>query len=232
MVSEATAADVERDHALRDSEQLFRMVADNAPVMMWVTDPVGICLYLNQRWYEFTEQADSAGEGYGWLDAVHPDDRAIAEQVVLSANVEQRDYRVEFRLRRADGVYRWTPPRRASAKTANTWDMSARSSISTSAASGRRCYALRRRAPKRWQPSNRRSSASSPKASSSPTSAGRIALVNDAATRIHGVSQLHVAPDLYSDTYHLLTLDGEPYPPQQLPLTRAVVNGEHVPDAR
>ncbi|WP_232283407.1 PAS domain-containing hybrid sensor histidine kinase/response regulator [Sphingomonas sp. PAMC 26617] len=94
--------------ALRESEARFRTMADRAPVMMWVTDPDGFCTHLNARWYEFTGQAPGAGEGYGWLDAVHPEDRPSAERAFVSANTEQRDYRIEFRLRAADGVYRWT----------------------------------------------------------------------------------------------------------------------------
>jgi PAS domain S-box-containing protein len=94
--------------AVSESETRFRNMADNAPVMMWVTDPSGFCTYLNARWYEFTGQTLREGEGYGWLDAVHPDDRRTAEAAFVSANAERRDYRVDFRLRRADGVYRWT----------------------------------------------------------------------------------------------------------------------------
>lgn len=105
-------ATIDRLHAtevaLRESETRFRNMADNAAVMMWVTDPTGYCTYLNARWYEFTGQELGKGEGYGWLDAVHPDDRPLAEQAFVSANAERRNYRVDFRLRRADGAYRWT----------------------------------------------------------------------------------------------------------------------------
>lgn len=94
--------------ALQESEARFRSMADSAPVMMWVTDPTGYCTHLNRRWYQFTGQAPGEGEGYGWLNAIHPDDRHIGEEAFISANAEQRDYRVDFRLRRADGVYRWT----------------------------------------------------------------------------------------------------------------------------
>jgi PAS domain S-box-containing protein len=94
--------------ALAESEARFRNMADSAPVMMWVTDAAGHCTYLNRRWYEFTGQAPGQGEGLGWVDAVHPEDRAIAEQAFLAANAERRDYRVDFRLRRADGAWRWT----------------------------------------------------------------------------------------------------------------------------
>jgi PAS domain S-box-containing protein len=76
--------------------------------MMWVTDALGYSTYLNRRWYEFTGQENGAGEGFGWLEAVHPEDRAAAEGAFVSANAERRDYRVDFRLRRADGVFRWS----------------------------------------------------------------------------------------------------------------------------
>ncbi|MEG3086085.1 hybrid sensor histidine kinase/response regulator [Sphingomonas sp. PB4P5] len=93
--------------AIRDSEARFRSMADDAPVMLWVTNAAGHCVYLNRPWYDFTGQADGAGEGLGWLDEVHPDDRVAAEQAFVSANANAAEYRVDFRLRRADGVYRW-----------------------------------------------------------------------------------------------------------------------------
>jgi PAS domain S-box-containing protein len=109
-VAERTWGAVERaraEAALQESETRFRGMADDTPVMMWVTDPNGYCTYLNARWYEFTGQAPGYGEGYGWLDAVHPADRPAAEAAFVSANAERRNYRVDFRLRRADGMYRW-----------------------------------------------------------------------------------------------------------------------------
>lgn len=96
------------EERLRESEARFRNMADHTPAMLWVTDPSGYCTYLNARWYEFTGQVTGSGEAFGWLDAVHPDDRAAAQAAFVTANAEQRDYRIEFRVRRADGVYRWT----------------------------------------------------------------------------------------------------------------------------
>jgi PAS domain S-box-containing protein len=93
---------------LADSEARFRNMADHAPVMMWVTDPRGSCTYLNRKWYEFTGQAEEEALGYGWLDATHPEDRSAAEQAFLRSNAEQKPFRAEYRLRRADGSYRWT----------------------------------------------------------------------------------------------------------------------------
>lgn len=60
---------------------------------------------------------------------------------------------------------------------------------------------------------------------------GRIVFVNDAARRLHGVAELGTEVESYSATYHLLTLDGRPYPPEELPLARAVRHGETVRNA-
>jgi PAS domain S-box-containing protein len=93
--------------SLRESEARFRNMADHAPVMMWVTDAQASCTYLNRGWYEFTGQTEAAGLGYGWLDATHPEDKVFAEQVFLNANEKHEGFRIEYRLRRADGEYRW-----------------------------------------------------------------------------------------------------------------------------
>ena len=98
---------VEGERVLRESEARFRHMADNAPVMIWVTDPGGSSSYLSRSWYEFTGQTPETGLGSGWLDALHPDDRAAADNAFVAANAKQSAFRVEYRLRRKDGEYRW-----------------------------------------------------------------------------------------------------------------------------
>ncbi|CAO3457433.1 FOG: PAS/PAC domain [Azospirillum argentinense] len=97
----------EADNALRESEARFRNLADHAPVMVWVTELDGSCTYLNKSWYDFTGQTPETGLGFGWLDATHPDDRQAAEDMFLAANAKREAFRLEYRLRRTDGVYRW-----------------------------------------------------------------------------------------------------------------------------
>ncbi|WP_445171897.1 ATP-binding protein, partial [Microcoleus sp.] len=92
---------------LRASEQRFRDMADNAPMMIWVTDPTGYCTYLSQNWYEFTGQTEETGLGLGWLDATHPDDHQYAERTFLEANERKTVFRLEYRLRGKDGKYIW-----------------------------------------------------------------------------------------------------------------------------
>jgi PAS domain S-box-containing protein len=98
---------VRSEAILRESEDRFRNIADHTPVMLWVTDESGYCTYLNRTWYEFTGQADHEGEGFGWLNAVHDDDRPQVEKAFLNANAQCSGYEVDFRLRRPDGSYRW-----------------------------------------------------------------------------------------------------------------------------
>lgn len=92
---------------LRESEALFRHLAEHAPVMVWVSDPASRTTFVSRSWYEFTGQSPETALGFGWLDAVHPDDRMDAQASYAHANREQATFRSEYRLRRTDGVYRW-----------------------------------------------------------------------------------------------------------------------------
>src|SRR5262245_7100151 len=85
----------------------FRAVADTAPVAIWITDRDGACIYLNRAWCEFTGQPEADGLGTGWLGCVHPDDRSLAAGTFTSARDHRNGFRVEYRLRRHDGAYRW-----------------------------------------------------------------------------------------------------------------------------
>ncbi len=83
----------------------FRDVADSAPVMIWATDAFGENVYLNRSWYEFSGQ--TPGMGVGWLDAVHPEDLEAAEGAFEAASARRVPFRKEYRVRRADGAWRW-----------------------------------------------------------------------------------------------------------------------------
>ncbi|WP_298163666.1 PAS domain-containing protein [Brevundimonas sp.] len=94
-------------HALADSEAKFRAIADSMPQMVWSTLPDGFHDYYNARWYEFTGVPVGSTDGEGWNGMFHPDDQARAREV-WNHSLETGDlYEIEYRLRRADGVYRW-----------------------------------------------------------------------------------------------------------------------------
>jgi PAS domain S-box-containing protein len=105
-VCEEITERIQVEAALRQSEERFRHMADNAPVMMWVTDSTGYCTYLNQGWYDFTGQTEETGLGFGWLGVVHPEDSETSKDVFLRANEEHKPFRLEYRLRHKDGEYR------------------------------------------------------------------------------------------------------------------------------
>jgi PAS domain S-box-containing protein len=95
------------NEALRASEKRFREFADTAPAMLWITEADGACSFLSRGWYEFTGQTEQEALGFGWTAAVHPDDRAVAQQAFLAGNTHHGQISFDYRIRRADGEYRW-----------------------------------------------------------------------------------------------------------------------------
>jgi PAS domain S-box-containing protein len=93
--------------ALRESDQRFRLLADSAPVLLWLSGPDGQATYFNRGWLEFTGRALDEEAGDGWTEGVHPDDLPGYRRACDDARRGRRSLRAEFRLRRADGVYRW-----------------------------------------------------------------------------------------------------------------------------
>jgi len=92
---------------LRASEQRFRILADTAPAMLWVTNPQGVCTFQSRAWYNYTGQEEASALGTGWLSAVHPDDRDGVTEVFRTANIQRQPFSFDYRLRRFDGEYRW-----------------------------------------------------------------------------------------------------------------------------
>ncbi|MCY1021271.1 PAS domain S-box protein [Pyxidicoccus sp. MSG2] len=97
----------DREDRLRESEARFRNMADNAPVMLWMTDETGACIWLNRQWYDFTGQTEEQARGLGWLEAVHPEDRVRAGDIFLASNAGRTAFRLEYRIRSRHGEYRW-----------------------------------------------------------------------------------------------------------------------------
>jgi PAS domain S-box-containing protein len=93
--------------ALRESEDRFRRLTDTLPVGIWMSDASGSRNYFNRHWLTFSGSTVSDQSGFGWLEGVHPDDREGWLQTYLSAFHSRQPFRMEYRLRRYDGVYRW-----------------------------------------------------------------------------------------------------------------------------
>ena len=93
--------------ALRESEQRFRVLADHAPVLIWLMDAQRHFVWVNQRWLEFTGRPIGAEVGQGWTESLHPEDRERTLHEIGEAFLHRRNFQVEYRLRRHDGTYCW-----------------------------------------------------------------------------------------------------------------------------
>jgi PAS domain S-box-containing protein len=92
---------------LRESEELFRLAANTAPVMIWMSEIDTRKTFFNQWWLEFTGRLIGAEVGEGWKESVHPEDlRSYLEGYAQSFG-RREPFRREYRLRRRDGEYRW-----------------------------------------------------------------------------------------------------------------------------
>jgi len=97
-----------RAEAVRDeSEERFQLVANMAPVMIWISDVDKLCTYVNQPWLDFTGRPLDAEIGNGWAEGVHPDDLRHCLDTYTKAFDQREGFQIEYRLRRWDGQYRW-----------------------------------------------------------------------------------------------------------------------------
>jgi PAS domain S-box-containing protein len=85
----------------------FRLLADHAPVMLWMSGLEGLCEFFNATWLRFTGRSLEQERGNGWAEGVHADDFQDCMDTYISSFVTRRQFRMEYRLRRADGAYRW-----------------------------------------------------------------------------------------------------------------------------
>jgi PAS domain S-box-containing protein len=104
---EARAAAETAREALRASEARYRFLAEAIPVQIWTAKPDGSLDYVTQRVASYFGVPPEQILGEGWQSLIHPDDLERAGQRWTHSLATGEPYQVEFRLRRADGVYRW-----------------------------------------------------------------------------------------------------------------------------
>jgi PAS domain S-box-containing protein len=93
--------------ALSQSKEQLRLIADTIPQIVWTTDAQGNTDYVNQRWLDYTGMTVDRASGQGWQNLLYPEDLPAVQAFWSEACETASVYEMEYRLRRADGMYRW-----------------------------------------------------------------------------------------------------------------------------
>ena len=92
---------------IKQSEGRLRKIIDTIPTLAWCSLPDGTGEFWNRRWHDYTGLSPEAVRGWGWQDAIHPEDLKEITDKWLGFLASGQPGEVEGRLRRFDGVYRW-----------------------------------------------------------------------------------------------------------------------------
>lgn len=95
------------EEALRESREKYRRISEVIPDIIFVSLADGYCTEVNARWYEYTGRTAAASLGWKWAEAIHPDDADPVVASWLESVRNETPWESEYRLRAADGSYRW-----------------------------------------------------------------------------------------------------------------------------
>jgi PAS domain S-box-containing protein len=234
LVFRDTRARRQAEQAIQRSEERYHSLVDASAQIVWTTPPTGVVDDM-PSWRKYTGQTLEQVQGWGWLDAIHPGDRARTTETWQQAVATNGVYETEYRIRRSDGTYhpfavRGVPVLEADGSV-REW-VGACTNISK-----------RKRAEEKFKSALIEKERTATELSGVlaqiadgvliTDAAGNITFANEVAHRLYGVESLDVREGNnniteYSKSQILWTPEGEPYPAEELPLARAVFHGETV----
>ncbi|MDB5164212.1 MAG: hypothetical protein JWS12_830 [Candidatus Saccharibacteria bacterium] len=92
---------------IQESEERFRMMADSAPVMIWIADTNKMLTYFNKVWLDYTGRTLEEECGKGWKHSIHPADVTMVTDMYNQTFDKRTSYSMEYRVRHHDGSYHW-----------------------------------------------------------------------------------------------------------------------------
>ncbi|OYY92054.1 MAG: hypothetical protein B7Y45_00755 [Sphingomonas sp. 28-66-16] len=212
----------------------FRRLAEAIPTLCWMADADGYIFWFNQRWHDYCGTTPEEMAGWGW-QSVHDPERLPEVVEKWTASIASGDpFELVFPLRGADGVFRPFLTRISPARDTDGW-ITRWYGVNTDISAQVEAETRLREANEMLQNIAAEREAILGQLGEGVIVTGpdgRIRFVNDAATRLHGVSGLGGSVDDYGEAYSLFAEDGTPHPIDTLPLTRAVRDRETVVDAR
>jgi formate hydrogenlyase transcriptional activator len=103
----ASDRELRAGNAVRESRRAFSLIVDDIPGFVWSASTDGQLIYVNNRLSDYVGAPVESLWGQGWLDAIHPDDRTAALDTWTRCVATGAPLENQYRLRRADGIYRW-----------------------------------------------------------------------------------------------------------------------------
>ena len=93
---------------IQESVVRLQTFTDMAPAILWSAETDASRAFFSRGWYDYTGQAEEEALGFGWINAMHPEDREECKAIILAATKKHEPFSMDYRLRRADGAYRLT----------------------------------------------------------------------------------------------------------------------------
>ncbi|MGK7391155.1 MAG: chemotaxis protein CheB [Candidatus Cyclobacteriaceae bacterium M2_1C_046] len=113
------------EDALRKSEEQFRALIEASAQMVWKTDAKGKVVEDSASWREYTGQSFEEWKGFGWINAIHPEDRELAKSNWQRSIEKEEQLESTFRVKHVSGEWRWTivraVPIRSKGGSINGW---------------------------------------------------------------------------------------------------------------